>query len=325
MTDDIIIPKGKGRGKGPGQGGGQGGGGPKKALRRAMLTLLGGLAGAPAAQAAEAPAAPAAPKPTAASTGGGGPNPVEETVVYKTVGGTSLSMMIAKPTTPPPASGWPCAVFFHGGGYRNGTPEKFTALGLELARHGVMSASVQYRFLAKGERIPKNAIADGRSAMRYLRGKAAALHIDPNRIAAGGGSAGGHLAFMTWIKSPFDESTDDLSISPRPQALILLNTGYNMETRFNSKQAIPFSPIHQLTPDLPPTIMFHGTADTTAPYADAVSFRDKAQAVGVKDITLVTLEGRKHGFFHGEQGTGADFKSVTEQIVGFLRRLGWAT
>ena len=306
MTSEMQIPKGK------------------KGLRRILLTMLGGLAAAPAAPAAEPAAEPVAGKPVAGSAAGPGPAPIQETLVYKTVDGKSLSMLVAKPGTPPPASGWPCAIFFHGGGYRAGTPEKFRALGVELAKHGVMSASVQYRLLGKGERIPKEGIADGRSAMRYLRSRAATLHVDPNRIAAGGGSAGGHLAMMTWLKGPFDERSDDLSISARPQALILMNTAYNLEARFKSQLAVPLSPYHQVGPDLPPTLMIHGTADTTVPFSDAVQFRDKAKSVGVKDLTLVPFEGRKHGFFHGEKGTGADFKAVTEQIVGFLRRIGWA-
>ena len=47
--------------------------------------------------------------------------------------------------------------------------------------------------------------------------------IDPERIAAGGGSAGGHVAAACGTLSGFDEESEDETISSRPDALVLFN------------------------------------------------------------------------------------------------------
>ncbi len=65
---------------------------------------------------------------------------------------------------------------------------------------------------------PKECVADGKSAVRYLRVNAARLGLDPNRIAAGGGSAGGHVAAATGTLPGLDDPADDTSVSSRPNA-----------------------------------------------------------------------------------------------------------
>lgn len=301
----------------------------KKGWRRALLTMLGGLAAAPAAPAA--PSAPAAEptQPTQAQPRKSGfqakaarKGSAVESVVYKKVGNESLSLYMIRPAGTGASDKVPCIVFFHGGGYRTGTPEKFRVMSQALADRGYLAVSVQYRLLDEGDAMPRDAIEDGRSAMRYIRSHAASLGCHPDRIAAAGGSAGGHLALMTALKSPFDDRADDLSVSPRPAALILLNAGYNL-TRFKRPEAMVISPTHIVAGDLPPTLMMHGTADKAVHFSEATEFRDKAAAVGAKDVTLVPFEGRGHGFFHAQKGDGSDFKTVIDQIDGFLRRLGW--
>ena len=66
-------------------------------------------------------------------------------------------------------------------------------------------------------------VADAKSAIRYVRQNAARLGVDPNRLAAGGGSAGGHLAACTGVIQGFDEAGEDTSISSVPNALALFN------------------------------------------------------------------------------------------------------
>ena len=66
-------------------------------------------------------------------------------------------------------------------------------------------------------------VKDGKSAVRWIRANAARLGIDPDRLAAGGGSAGGHVAAATATTQGIEEEGEDTSVSSRPCALVLFN------------------------------------------------------------------------------------------------------
>jgi acetyl esterase/lipase len=74
---------------------------------------------------------------------------------------------------------------------------------------------------------------------------------------------------------------------------------------------------------MPPTLVFHGTADTTVPFTNSVAFRDKLVADGNR-CELVSFEGLGHSFYSskfGETGKAADKKTHNDLAV-FLRSLG---
>lgn len=85
----------------------------------------------------------------------------------------------------------PAVVVVHGGGWLNGDKTKFRALALALASRGFVTAAIEYRL--GGEAQFPAAIHDCNAAVRFLRANADRFHIDPDRIGAVGGSAGGHL------------------------------------------------------------------------------------------------------------------------------------
>lgn len=87
----------------------------------------------------------------------------------------------------------PCIVFFHGGSRVAGSASQFYGYSKYLASRGMVAISAQYR-TRKYKAIPRDCVEDGREAVRYVRQHAAELGVDPDRIAAGGGSAGGHVA-----------------------------------------------------------------------------------------------------------------------------------
>ena len=60
----------------------------------------------------------------------------------------------------------------------------------------------EYRTESSHGTDPYTCVADGRSAMRWVRAHVAELNVDPHRIAAGGGSAGGHVAAVRYIAHP---------------------------------------------------------------------------------------------------------------------------
>lgn len=116
-------------------------------------------------------------------------------IPYANVDGRILYMDLFRPqssappetTTPKPA-----VIVVHGGGWVKGAKEKFAGLSAAICRKGYVVANIEYR-LAHEATFPA-AIGDCNAATAYLRHHAEDLQIDPSRIAAVGGSAGGHLA-----------------------------------------------------------------------------------------------------------------------------------
>jgi len=250
-----------------------------------------------------------------------------ETVVYKQAGTQSLVLEIVSPQVVP-RGGLPCVVMFHGGAWRKGAPEQMMPMGEAFARQGVIGISAQYRLLEEGPiRLPMEAVEDARSAMRYVRKNAGKLGCDAGRIAAAGGSSGGHLAAMTAMKVDIDAPADDRSVSPRPDALILLNAPLDLMTLRSRvpKVARQISPLHLVDASLPPTIIFHGTGDNMVPFSQATSFQQQASRQGAKRVEVVQFDGRGHGFWNANRKRGVDFREVIGDSLSFLRSLDWPT
>jgi len=130
-------------------------------------------------------------------------------VVYATDGDRKLLTDIFVPKNGKAKN--PAIVVVHGGGWLNGDKTKFRALAVKLATLGYVTSAVQYR-LGYEARFPAG-IQDCMASVRFLRDHAARYHIDPDRIGAVGGSAGGHLVGLMatgWnepgLKGKFDTS-----------------------------------------------------------------------------------------------------------------------
>ena len=128
---------------------------------------------------------------------------------YKSVEGTDLKMWIFEPEGHKASDSSPAIVFFFGGGWRNGTPGQFHQQAMHLAARGMVAMAADYRVLNRqGVKVHK-CVQDAKSAIRWVRTNAKRLGIDPNRLAAGGGSAGGHLAASTASLPDHDDPAGD--------------------------------------------------------------------------------------------------------------------
>jgi sugar lactone lactonase YvrE/alpha-beta hydrolase superfamily lysophospholipase len=85
----------------------------------------------------------------------------------------------------------PAVVVVHGGGWLKGDKNKFRALAIGLAARGFVTMAIEYR-LGGEARFPAG-IHDCNAAVRWLRANSASYKVDPDRIGAVGGSAGGQL------------------------------------------------------------------------------------------------------------------------------------
>lgn len=249
-----------------------------------------------------------------------------ETVVYKTVGDRQLKLLVDKPADWKAEDKRPAVVFYFGGGFVGGSPGQFETQSQYLATRGVVGIRVEYRVLPKGDSGPPIVcINDARSAMRYVRAHAAELGVDPERIAAAGGSAGGHLAAFTGLVDGIDDPADDLKVSCRPAALLLFNPvldngpeGYGYQ-RVGERYR-EFSPAHNVTKSAPPAIVFLGEKDNLIPVATMQRFADAMKAAGVRcDLHLYADAG--HGFFNKDP-----YRTLTLiEADRFLASLGWLT
>ena len=128
-------------------------------------------------------------------------------------------------------------------------------------------------------------VKDGRSAIRYLRQHAGELGIDPEKIVVSGGSAGGHVAAGTALFDGIDEDGEDAKVSCVPNALVLYfpvidtsKEGYGNARCGDRWQEL--SPLHRVKAGLPPTLVLHGTADTTTPFKGAKAFDEAMRKAG---------------------------------------------
>lgn len=117
----------------------------------------------------------------------------------------------------------PAIVVVHGGGWLNGDKVKFRALSLELAQRGYATLAVGYRL--GHEALFPAGIQDCNAAMRFLRARAGDYGVDPERIFAVGGSAGGHLVGLmatAWDEPALQGSSGHAGVSSRPRAAIVM-------------------------------------------------------------------------------------------------------
>jgi acetyl esterase len=264
--------------------------------------------------------------------------PGADVETYKTVGDTKLNLYIYYPPGHKPTDKRAAIVFFFGGGWTNGAPGQFEEHCKHLAARGMVAITADYRVASRQQVKAVSCVADAKSAIRYVRKEAGRLGVDPNRIAAGGGSAGGHLAACCGVIQGFDESSEDAKISSVPNALALFNpavvlaaadglTADNQERVASLKERMgveprELSPFHHVRKGAPPTIVFHGKADTTVPYATAEMFAKAMTDAGNKCV-LVGYEGEKHGFFNYGRGGNENYERTTAALDEFLAGLGY--
>lgn len=246
-------------------------------------------------------------------------------VVYKTVDDVALRLYLFFPKDHVTTNLSPAAVFYFGGGWNAGTVEQFKPQARYLASRGMVTAVCDYRVKKRHGTDPFACVADGKSAVRWLRRNAKRLGIDPKRIAAGGGSAGGHVAATTGVVPGLEEKGEDPAVSSKANALLLFNPvfdngpgGYGHERV--KKRYREISPLHNIEKGAPPTIVFLGTKDSLIPVATAENYAAKMKEVGSR-CDLHLYKGQPHGFFN--QRNKKHYYLTALAMDRFLISLGW--
>jgi arylsulfatase A-like enzyme/acetyl esterase/lipase len=263
------------------------------------------------------------------------------TEVYKRAGEMDLRMHIFEPAGGPKTNR-AAIVFFFGGGWNSGSPQQFEEHCRHFAERGMVAMAADYRVRSRHGVQVVSCVADAKSAIAWVRKNAGRLGIDPDRIAAGGGSAGGHLAAATATLPGFDEDTagaDRNVRAPRsvPDALVLFNPALTLaplagfeaqelEFRMTPERlgadAKALSPAHHVKTGVPPTIIFHGREDKTVPYESVEVFARLMREAGNR-CELVGYDGQGHGFFNFGRSGGRYFRETLARADEFLVSLGF--
>jgi acetyl esterase/lipase len=258
--------------------------------------------------------------------------------VYLSTGDTELKAWIFEPEGHRASDSRPAIVFFFGGGWNGGTPAQFRPQAVYLAERGMVAIVADYRVKTRNGTLANVAVSDAKAAVRWVRENADRLGIDPGRIAAAGGSAGGHLAAATGTLPGHDNTGGNGRASSVPNAMVLFNPVLilapyrELSEKENEKfarvqarlGAVPesMSPYHHVRPGLAPTIIFHGEEDKTVPYKTAELFSEKMVSAGNR-CELVGYPGQGHGFFNAHRADMAPYRDTTRRMDAFLVSLGW--
>ncbi|QWX84978.1 alpha/beta hydrolase [Cellulophaga sp. HaHaR_3_176] len=251
-----------------------------------------------------------------------------DTLVYKIVDADTLKLTFFYPEKVELNKKIPTIVFYFGGGWSGGSTTQFEDQAKYFATRGMVSVLVDYRVKSRHKATPFDAVRDAKSAIRYLRNNAKKLHIDPNKIVASGGSAGGHLAAATAIIKGLEEPNEDVSINSKANALVLYNpvidnskTGYGYDKV--GDRYLEISPLHNIEKGAPTTLFLLGRKDPLIPVATAYVYQSKMEAVGSRCDVLI-YEGQKHGFFNQWKEEGPEyFEKTTYDVDLFLQSIGY--
>jgi len=249
----------------------------------------------------------------------------QKQIMYKQIDTTKLYMEIHYPEKIDIQKNYPSIVFFFGGGWNGGSIKQFEPHAKYFSQRGIICFLVDYRVKKRQDTSPFESLKDAKSAIRFIRKHARELHVDTSKIVASGGSAGGHLAAATAVIDDYNETTDDLSVSCIPNALVLFNPvidngpgGYGFN-RIGEKYK-NFSPLHNIKKGTPPTIIFLGTNDKLIPVETAYYYKMVMEKVGSR-CELKLFEGEGHGFFNYKNSE--NYTKTVFEADEFLQSLGY--
>jgi acetyl esterase/lipase len=243
-------------------------------------------------------------------------------ITYKTIDSVTLDLTFRYPANFKKSKKYPTIIFFFGGGWSGGKIKQFQSQAEYFTSRGMITVLADYRVRLRHETTPYESVEDAKSAIRFLRQHAKELNVNPNKIVASGGSAGGHLAAACGVCPGLDNPSEDLSISSIPNALVLFNPvfdngpkGYSHERMGERWQEI--SPAHNIKKGAPPTLVFLGSDDKLIPVSIAENYKQKMEAVGSR-CDLHLYEGAGHGFFNKGSYEGKFYEITVQETDLFL-------
>ena len=267
---------------------------------------------------------------------------IERNVVYGMYSGAALLLDAYRPAKPNGVG----IVFIAGSGFQaapeyGARPIKETQIDLwgpPLVAAGYTVFSVNHRG-APAFHYPA-ALDDVQRAIRYVRAHARDYGVDGARLGGLGGSSGGNLIGLAAVRAAPGIAGDADAVNRQSATLqavvrraavrdlrgLPTAEGANfvvsyMETPPGNSAAVKAlyaaaSPVTQVGPAAPPTLLIHGDADALVPYAQSAAMEAALRQAGVP-TRLLTVPGGVHGADFGG-GTHADWPNYYAETVGWF-------
>ncbi len=278
------------------------------------------------------------------------PSPAMQELVVKQTKDTSLKIYYSKPAGAKPGKKYPAIIWIHGGGWSGGDAKTFFPHAKYFALRNAVGFSIEYRLVKYQGSGLAECLADCKSAIRFIRAHAKELNVDPDQIIVLGDSAGGHLAACLGTMDGelgFDDPTDNLAFSAKPNAMVLYNPCVDMSLYPLMKNVLKqtvadiksldsasikasdwqmakrFSPLFYVKANQPSCIVLHGLNDKVIPAEQSIRFTEAMKKAG-NSCELVLLPETRHAFVVPNY-TASEEAVVNAIVAGdrFLTKIGY--
>ena len=256
----------------------------------------------------------------------------ENDVEFSRPGGKPLRLDLRVPESGPPA---PAVIIVHGGGFARGSKRTYvTPLFDPLSMAGFGWFSIDYR-MAPEFQLPQST-EDVANAVRWVRRNAAKYHVDPNRLALAGESAGGFLVAYAGVKNTGDAQVRAVVDFYGPHELVRQTEKRRADPPANEAPGLKeflglkswtepdaleklrtASPVRYVHKGMPPFLFLHGTADEQVDYQQSPLMCEAMKKAGAA-CEIVTIEGGRHGMGSWENDAAkAHWKT---DLIAWLRK-----
>ena len=250
--------------------------------------------------------------------------PVGKVHIYKNKGDIAREIEIFFPKDhAPETTAVPGIIMFHGGGWGGGHRKQFRYLCHYFSTRGLVAATVTYKLASKAgnknvkgtESRKRVCITDAKSAIRWYKENAKKLGIDPLKIIAGGGSAGGHISLLATTNPGLNDPSDTKKYDTTVAAYLLFNPALSASDAKDPQ--VDF--LQHLKDDLPPAMVFFGSEDTWLKKGWKAASA-KMTSLKISDSIEVRIaNGQGHGFFNRQPWTDVTLIEADR----FLTALGY--
>jgi acetyl esterase/lipase len=210
----------------------------------------------------------------------------------------------------------PVIVAVHGGGWQVGTPKFYQYWGPHLARHGYALFAISYRLSKPGAKTFPGAVYDVKSAIQFVRGNAARLGVDPERIGLMGDSAGGHLVSLVALAG--DEPLFSSEYRGDPQATLPANV----------KTVVGFYGVYDMLAQWQHDQIARPRDQITEKFLGVSPMQSRRTYFDASPISYATIDkrektGTRFLLLHGTHDDIVDPQTQSQALLGALKQAGF--